>query len=82
MPRKAWGDRHFPRSGNQCQNVCVTKFGAREGHCKYEEGEARCNRCGVCLFWEGLRCPCCKCKLSRKVHNHNQAKVDARVYAN
>ena len=26
----------------------------------------RCNSCGVCISYEGIFCPCCRCRLSTR----------------
>ncbi|WP_081477517.1 hypothetical protein [Candidatus Nitrosarchaeum limnium] len=49
---------------NTCKGICV-RFKAKS--CKninrYENGQKCCTICGIFIFHENTRCPCCGCKL-------------------
>ena len=48
-----------------CKEDCK-KFKAEksfDGKSRYEAGQKRCNVCAVFLNYNGVRCPCCGCKL-------------------
>ena len=49
---------------NICKGICV-KFKATEskGGDRYAIGQKLCSKCGLFLFCNDTRCPCCKCVL-------------------
>ncbi|MDH3360980.1 MAG: hypothetical protein OEL56_02235 [Nitrosopumilus sp.] len=47
-----------------CNHVCIKYKALMPGNTtRYTAGQKRCNSCGVFLFWDGLRCPCCNNRL-------------------
>jgi len=49
---------------SSCNGICV-KYKAKHyaRHNRYENGQKRCPICALFIFYNGSRCPCCKCKL-------------------
>ena len=50
---------------NYCKGICskfkaLKPFAARG---RYITGQKRCKVCSIFIKWEGLWCPCCKCRL-------------------
>lgn len=45
-----------------CKNIC----GKYKTTKRYINGAVRCRSCYVFLNWEGIWCPCCKCRISRR----------------
>ena len=49
---------------NVCKGICVQyKATGFKGKHRYENGQKLCPTCSRFLRWEGIRCPCCGCRL-------------------
>jgi len=47
---------------------------------RYSEGQKRCQRCEIYLWWDGIFCPCCNTRLRTKPRNMKfKAKYRSRV---
>ena len=36
---------------------------------RYTTGQKRCQICDIYIYWQGLFCPCCGCRLRNKPRN-------------
>ncbi len=54
--------------GTVCKNICVTKYDARPsvGNCSNKTNLTKCKTCQVRFKWDGLFCPCCGARMSRR----------------
>ena len=53
-----------------CKGVCQRNKAIRPstGN-RYLIGQKRCQACQVFIYWQGLFCPCCGCRLRNKPRN-------------
>ena len=47
---------------NACKNACIPYITPKT----YIEGAVRCRTCYRFLEWDGIWCPCCNCRVSRR----------------
>ena len=52
---------------NQCGKYKTTK--------RYKQGTVRCSYCDIFIKWEGIWCPCCGCRVSRKTRYPHKPRV-------
>ena len=47
-----------------CNGICI-RHKAHKPCCsgRYTIGQKRCQICEIFIKWDGLRCPCCSCRL-------------------
>lgn len=36
---------------------------------RYKEGIVNCRTCGIFIYWDGIYCPCCGVRVSRRVRS-------------
>lgn len=53
-----------------CKGKCETYKTTK----RYKQGVVRCSYCEKFIMWEGLWCPCCRCKVSRKTKYKSKPK--------
>jgi len=60
---------------DMCNGIC-TKYRAlgSSGKERYAKGQKRCNSCGIFIYWDGLRCPCCNDRLRLSPRNGKNKK--------
>jgi hypothetical protein len=47
-----------------CKGICIRyKADRPKSGMRYILGQKRCQICAIYLNWQGLWCPCCKCRL-------------------
>jgi hypothetical protein len=49
-----------------CKGICIRKKAFSNN---YNNGQKRCQICELFIKWNGLRCPCCHCRLRTKPRN-------------
>ncbi len=56
-----------------CKGICQQHKALRpadsSGGRRYSAGQKRCTICELFIKWDGLRCPCCGCRLRTKPKN-------------
>ena len=54
--------------GSVCKGVCIIKYNAKPsvGNCVNKMNMLKCKTCSVRFIWEGLFCPCCGVRLSKR----------------
>lgn len=54
--------------GSVCKGVCILRYDAKPsvGNRSNKIGMAKCKTCGVRFLWEGLYCPCCGARMSKR----------------
>ncbi len=63
----------------QCNGICHRYQFKKKGPAGsnwFVSGVKRCRVCSLFLRWEGLLCPCCKCRLSTR---SRQGRRDIKV---
>ncbi|MFL6321070.1 MAG: hypothetical protein ACJ72Q_11400 [Nitrososphaeraceae archaeon] len=51
-----------------CKGICIHHKTVSNN---YTNGQKRCQVCDLFIQWNGLRCPCCGCKLRTKPRKFN-----------
>ena len=47
---------------------------------RYEDGQKRCSKCHIFLYWEGAFCPCCQTRLRTTPRNGpNRKRIVAKM---
>jgi hypothetical protein len=47
-----------------CKGICIRyKADRPKSGIRYMSGQKRCQICEIYLNWQGLWCPCCRCRL-------------------
>jgi hypothetical protein len=50
-----------------CKGICIRyKADRPKSGIRYMSGQKRCQICEIYLNWQGLWCPCCRCRLRGK----------------
>ncbi len=54
--------------GSVCKGTCTRKHGAKPsvGNCVNKLEWPKCKTCGVRMKWDGLFCPCCGVRMSKR----------------
>jgi hypothetical protein len=56
-----------------CKGICERHKALRpangSGGRRYSAGQKRCAMCELFIIWNGVRCPCCGCRLRTKPKN-------------
>ena len=53
-----------------CKNICIRhKVSGAPSGLRYAAGQKRCNTCELFINWDGVRCPCCSCRLRTAPRN-------------
>lgn len=53
--------------GGKCKSLCITKHKTYAMPGSVYKNKPKCNVCCVRIEWDGIYCPCCGYKLSRRV---------------
>ena len=54
-----------------CKGICIHHRAQRPAGSfgRYATGQKRCQICAIFMRWDGLRCPCCGCRVRTKPRN-------------
>jgi hypothetical protein len=61
-----------------CKGICIQHRAQVRLGGRYANGQKRCQVCQIYIKWDGLRCPCCGCKVRSRPRN-SKSKKDLEV---
>jgi hypothetical protein len=63
-----------------CKGVCVRyKAQKPRDESRYNQGQKRCSRCVIFMFWDGNNCPCCNTGLRRRPRNSKDRERHQKI---
>jgi hypothetical protein len=70
LPSKLYLNNIIYDVSHGCKGICSRHKAMRPttGN-RYLIGQKRCQACQVFIYWQGLFCPCCGCRLRNKPRN-------------
>jgi hypothetical protein len=63
-----------------CKGICIRHRAQRPASYfgRYATGQKRCQVCSIFIKWDGLRCPCCGCKV-RTRPRYSKSKKELEI---